>query len=210
MESSGSGRSAAIEAVLLSPASWGAIIPIPSSTPELTVPRLFSLLWTGTLVLGGLLVLSACTSSRPPEDRRAVQAQALGTWQYQVTGSPLLDRGTIEIKRDGDRLYAMLRDTRRGPQRARVRVREGRMELRLDQVVVSGRLEDNRFRATVEWATWDIRSGRSVSPSSRSARRARGTLVAQRQHARGRDVSTGERCRPLLRESSYVCSPLAP
>jgi len=68
------------------------------------VHRASLLVWT--LLLGGLIVLSGCTSSRPPEERRAEQAQALGTWQYRVTGSPLLDRGSIQIEREGDRLLA--------------------------------------------------------------------------------------------------------
>ena len=161
-------------------------------------------------VLGGLIMLSGCTSSRPPEERRAQQAQALGTWQYRVTGSPLLDRGSIQIEREGDRLYAVLRDERRGPLRARVTVREDRMELRLDQVVVSGSLEDGRYRATVEWVTWDVRGSRSFARSPQSASRTRGILTAQRRGTEGRGFSPTDRCRPLLRESTYLCPSLAP
>ena len=183
----------------------------PVLSSDISIPpvhRASLLVWT--LLLGGLIVLSGCTSSRPPEERRAEQAQALGTWQYRVTGSPLLDRGSIQIEREGDRLLAILRDARRGPLRARVSVRDDRMELRIDQVVVSGRLEDDRYRATVELATWDVRGGPSVGRSSQAARRARGTLTARREGGKGRDSALNEQCRPLLRESSYVCSPLVP
>lgn len=174
------------------------------------VPRSPLPVWFGMLLLGGLVFLSGCTSTRPPEERRAQQAQALGTWRYQVTGSPVLDQGSISIERNGERLFATLRDTRRGPLRARVTVREDWMELQLDRIVVSGRLKDDRYRATVELSTWDVRGGQSdvLSPQVRS--RARGTLVAERRRTTRGDTRPSERCAPLLRESSYVCPPLTP
>ena len=168
------------------------------------------LLLVWALLLGGLIALSGCTSSRPPEERRAEQAQALGTWQYRVTGSPLLDQGSFQVEREGDRLYAILRDARRGPLQARVSVRDDRMKLRLDQFVVSGRLDEGRYRATVELATWDVRDDPSVGRSPQAARRTRGTLTAQRQETGGRGFSRSNRCRPLLRESSYICPSLSP
>jgi hypothetical protein len=134
----------------------------------------------------------------------------MGTWAYRTTGTPLLDQGSIQIERQDERLTATVRDTRRGRLRARVNVRDDRMELRLDDVVISGRLEDGRYQATVELATWDVRAGRSMAPSSQWAREARGSLVAHRQDTGPREATPSERCRPLLRESSYLCSPLRP
>lgn len=153
--------------------------------------------------------LAGCMSPRTIQEIRADQAAALGMWEYRVRGSPALDQGTMRIHRQNGRLTARLRDASRGRLRAQVSVRDQWMELRLDQVRVSGRLENGSFRGSVTIPTWD------VSTSQRARRRARlqaqGSLLAHRVNTSPRSGAAEEiGCAPLLRESNYVCSPLYP
>lgn len=167
--------------------------------------------WTWLLVfLLGSTVLGGCTSSRPPEERREAQAKALGTWQYRVTGTPVLDRGTFRVERQGERLIVKIRDTRRGPLQGRVRVRDDRMTMRLDQMVVSGQVEDDRFRASVDVATWDVRDNMRTRSPSRTSYQLRGTLFAERTGGPRDRPAPSHGCDPLLYESTYACPPLPP
>lgn len=165
--------------------------------------------WTAAflLVLVGTL---GCASTSPSADQRDEQAQFLGTWQYRTVRAPGLDEGTFRIAREGDRLIAIVRDARRGRLRARVHIWEDRMALRLNGIRVAGRLEDGRYEATVEVSTWDVRRAPSRSPSARRDERLRGSLVARRTDAPPSTSGPGYGCRPLLRETSYACSPLSP
>jgi len=173
--------------------------------------RSFPSLVLAVAVVCGSFAVVGCASSRPGAEEPVRPADVTGTWEYRTTGSPALSSGTLRIRhKDGD-LRAVLEDARRGQLRTRqVTVRDTWMELRLDQVLVSGRLRDNRYRASVEIITWD------VATSSRLARRStynrRGSMEAYQVRSSSRlgDAADTFGCPPLLRESSFACSPLRP
>jgi len=161
------------------------------------------------IACGGLLLcLTGCRSSGSTSELTPAESQILGTWEYSVTGARILDRGTMQIQRDRGRLIAVLRDRHRGRFRARVSARKNWMEIRLDDLHISGRLHNGRYRATVAPSEWDA----SFSGSARrSFRRSRASLVAtQTQTLTRHDSTVRFGCEPLLRESSYACSPLHP
>jgi len=158
--------------------------------------------------VAGLLVLTGCGSSRPASDLGPQASRALGTWEYRVNGFPVLDRGTIRLKRENGRLVAILRDRRQGRLRARASIQKTWMELRLDRIYISGRLHEGEYRARVSFSTWDVSSSQSFR---RSSLQARGSLIAAQTQASTVSVSTRSfGCPPLLREGSYACSPLHP
>jgi len=168
--------------------------------------RLFLISFASIFV--GLLVVSGCASPRSAEEVQASQSAALGTWEYRVTGFSGLNRGTLRIQRQNGRLVARFRDERRERLDARVTIRDNWMELRLDRVLISGRLQNNRYRATVEIPVWDVSTTQAFR---RSASRGRGSMVASLTQAGGYRTNTSDYgCAPLLRESSYACSPLHP
>jgi hypothetical protein len=73
------------------------------------------------------------------------------------------------------------------------------MEVALDRVRLTGRLEQNRFTAAVRRDFWDV--------STSSNRRTTGYFVARR--VRSNSVFDGMAdfgCASLLREQSYTCS----
>lgn len=161
------------------------------------------------MVLGGV-VLGGCASSQSSVEESLQPSDVAGTWRYRTTGSPALSSGVIRIQhKDGD-LRATLRDARRGQFRTRqVSLRGSWLEMRLDQVLVSGRLQERRYRASVEIITWDVTTSSELARRSTYSRR--GTMEAYQVRSSpqfGGAATYG--CTPLLRESSFACSPLRP
>lgn len=132
----------------------------------------------------------------------AERSQVLGTWAYQTDGIQSLQRGTLRITMQDGNLTAQLRDTWRGSLRAHVDLHGSRMELKLRQVRITGRLEHDRFRGTVRTSFWDASQEQDQPQSS-------GIFVARRVQSQAvMNDLTELGCASLLRESSYACSPL--
>lgn len=158
------------------------------------------------LLLLVLLVLAAGVlgcAPRSAEEVAADRARALGTWEYQTDGIGVLQRGTMRITVDDGHLVGRFQDSWRGEVQARVMLQGPRMELDLDRVRITGRIERGRFRGTVHTPIWDVSQPRAQQ--SRSA----GAFLARRVHSESLLQELTEfGCSSLLRESSYTCSPL--
>lgn len=158
------------------------------------------LLKTIAVVLIGLCLLG-CTGPRSAEVSVMNEAAALGTWEYTARGPSGLQEGTFQVSTEGDRLVVTFQDRWRGRITGRVRVHGSRMELRLNRLRISGRIRNERFTGSVEHDPWDLSESRRQNRS--------GSFVAQRIDGPGTsDDVQGLDCPPLLRESSYACSPL--
>jgi len=151
------------------------------------------------LVLGPGL-LGACATSRSAQDEAALRAAVVGTWAYDVKGFAPLDQGRFHITvRDGT-LRGLIRDRRLGRLRARVEVQDSRLELTLDNLRISGYIEDDQFTGFLRRARWNVTTRRQARTRSQFrsaslyARRIRSAAVADKP-----DVLE---CRSLLREAS--------
>lgn len=74
---------------------------------------------------------------------------AIGTWKYRVEGPAALSRGEFRIAVEEDQLRALMRDERRGRLTAQVVLDGARMELSLNELRISGRIEDDTFQPPV-------------------------------------------------------------
>ena len=121
-------------------------------------------------------------------------------WEYRTDGTHALERGTLHISVEDGRLVGRIKDRWRGKIEAPIRLHGSHMELNLDRVRITGRLQRGRYEAYVHREFFSV--------AEQSARRpSRGYFIAQRvrsQSALGNFPDAG--CTSLLRESSYVCS----
>lgn len=166
---------------------------------RLVVPRTVLL---GVLLLGVTFAGCATTASAPsPEERAAV----VGVWEYRTSGSPYLGRGTIHFQVRNGRLQAMLRDTQQGRLRANVNQRGTRLELDLNQVRVSGRIEDDRFVGLFSRPMWDVSTSQEVHHRRQRTSNS-GSIVARRVRSPEWMGSVpGLDCPSILVESKYRC-----
>lgn len=145
-------------------------------------------------------LVSACASSHSAEDDAAARAAVLGTWEYEVEGIAPLDRGVFHITTQDGRRRGLVQDRRLGRLRARVDVNDSRLELTLDDLRISGYIEDNQFTGFLRRARWSVTERRWDRPQSRFrsvslfARRVRGAPMA--------DKPSVLECRSLLREAN--------
>lgn len=158
----------------------------------------------GLAILAFLLVGCATTSSAPsPAERAAV----VGVWEYRTSGSPHLGRGTLHIRVNNGRLHALLQDTRRGRMNVRVSQRGSRIEFTLDQILVSGRVEDDRLVGLFRHPTWDVSTSQNVR--GRQANRPgsdSGSIVARRvQNPAWIADVPGLGCPSILEEANERC-----
>ena len=158
-----------------------------------TLPRLVFLLLGVSLAVG-------CGTSQSATEKATAQAAVLGTWEYEVDGTAPLDRGVFHITTQGDRLRGIVRDQRLGRFRARVDVSSSRLALVLDELRISGHIEDDQFTALLRRPQWDV-----TQRSQYRRRRARGrsaTLYARRiRSGATADKPSILECRSLLREA---------
>jgi hypothetical protein len=160
-------------------------------------PSLIRLLFL--LVLGPAL-LSACATSRPAPNEAALRAAVVGTWTYDVQGVAPLDQGRFHITvRDG-RLRGLVRDRRLGRLQARVEVRDSRLELTLDDLKISGYIEDDQFTAFLRRDQWDVRTRRQTR--TRSQFRSVSLYATRIRSAAVADKPDILECQSLLREAS--------
>lgn len=151
------------------------------------------------LALGAGLALGCASSSRHQPSAEA-QAAVVGTWQYEVNGYAPLDEGTFRIRQTDGRLRGELTDRRRGRFRARVDVRASRLELRINDLRISGSIEDGTFTGVLRRSQWSVTSRQQRRSRSRfrsaslSARRIRSATSA--------DAPSVLDCQSILREAS--------
>ncbi len=105
----------------------------------------------------------------------------------------------------------MLRDTRRGRLDANVSQRGSRLEFTLNQVRVSGRIEDDRFVGLLRRPMWDVSTSQEVN-RRRQRTSDSGSIVARRVRNPGWMGSVpGLNCPSVLVETNYRCDgPSAP
>ncbi len=162
--------------------------------------RSFRILAVGLTTFALLFFASGCTSSRTAQEVAKNREAVLGTWEYRTDNISSLDRGTFQVIVEDGQLRGRFRDKWRGNLEAQVNIHGTHMELALDRVRISGRLEENRFRASVRSGFWDV--------STNGNRRSKGYFVAQRvQNGAVLDDVNNFGCPSLLREESYACSP---
>ena len=144
--------------------------------------------------------IAGCASPRSAQHSAAAEAAAIGTWRYEVEGYAPLDEGTFQIMKKNGRLQGLLRDRRRGRYRVRVDLRDSRLELKVDDLRISGYIENGTFTGFLRPQRWSVVSRRQ----QRSRSRFRSTsLYARRiQSAAAADKPSILDCRPILREDS--------
>lgn len=154
------------------------------------------------LVLGAGLVLG-CASSGPQGPSAEAQAAAVGTWQYEVNGYAPLDEGTFRIRQTDGRLRGELTDRRRGRFRVRVDVRASRLELRMNDLRISGSIEDGTFTGVLRRSQWSVTS-RQQRQQRRSRSRFRSASLSARRirSATSADAPSVLDCQSILREAS--------
>jgi hypothetical protein len=152
------------------------------------------------MLVGSLVV--GCTSSRSAEEVASDRANVLGVWKYRTDGVSMLQHGTLQIRVQDGRLTGRFNDQWRGTVEANVLLDGSHMEFNLNQVRISGRIQQDRFEGAIRRSFWDV--------SESGNERARpGYIVARRVRAQSvvtEMVDVG--CPSLLHEASYRCSPL--
>jgi len=145
-------------------------------------------------------LVMGCASSQSTTEDAASQAAVIGTWEYKVDGTAPLDQGVFRITTQDGRLLGILRDRRLGRLRARVDVNDSRLELSLDNLRISGYVENDQFTGFLRRRQWDV----SIRRQSRRRSQFRSaSLFARRvQSAVTADTPSFLECRSLLREAN--------
>lgn len=156
------------------------------------------------LLFLGLGLIMGCASSRSTQDDAATRAAAVGTWKYEVDGFAPLHAGVFQIAERDGRLQALVQDRRQGRFRARVHVKDRRMELTIDELRISGRIEDDQFTGFLRLQRWDV----STRTRQRTRRRRKRQFRSASLHARRvRSASAVDepsvlKCESILREAN--------
>lgn len=156
------------------------------------------------LVLAIGLALAGCSGaghSTSTGDRNDV----VGTWKYRATaGSDVLEEGVFQIRVRQGRLDGVLRDSRIGIVPVDVTYRGERLEMRIDQIRIRGRVNNDRYTAFYERPMWDV----TTSQSFRSRNdRINGSITARRVRSlaySGPTLPLG--CTDILEESTDRCN----
>ena len=151
------------------------------------------------LVFGAGLV-GGCASSRSTQNKAAAQTAVVGTWTYEVRGVAPLDQGRFRITTQNGDLQGIVRDRRLGRLRARVRVRDSRLELTINDLRISGYVEDDQFTGSLRRSQWTVTARRRTR--SRSRFRSASLFAKRVRSATAVDKPEILECRSLLREAS--------
>ncbi|MEF8815295.1 MAG: hypothetical protein V5A20_03725 [Salinibacter sp.] len=164
------------------------------------MPRFCLLRFALLLVFGAGLVVGGCASSRSTQDEAAARTAVVGTWTYEVRGVAPLDQGRFRITTQNGDLRGIVRDRRLGRLRARVEVRDTRLQLTIDDLRISGFVEDDQFTGSLRRSQWTVTARRQTRTRSRFRS---ASLFAQRvRSAAAVDKPEILDCRSLLREAS--------
>lgn len=140
-----------------------------------------------------------CTSSESARSSKEARASAIGVWEYKVSGVAPLDEGTFQITEQNGRLRALLQDRQRGRLRARVTLQDSHLTLTLDELRISGQIENGTFTGFLRRPQWDVNTRRQRR--SRSQFRS-APLQAQRvESASTVDEPSALDCQSILREA---------
>lgn len=155
------------------------------------------------IVFGVLTLVIGCASSEPTESETAARSAALGTWEYRVDGIAPLNRGEFTITEKDGQLRAQIRDDRRGRFVARVQLNGSRLQLSMNDLRISGRIEDGSFTGTLRRPIWDV----STSSRMRRSSRTRSASLVARRVASGSATGpeTALDCPPILWETDDGC-----
>ena len=146
-------------------------------------------------------LVTGCASSESTTNDAAVRAAVVGTWEYRVQGRAPLDQGVFRISMQNGRLRGILQDRRRGRLRVRVHAGDSRLALALDDLRISGHIEDDQFTGFLRRQQWDVSSRRRYH--RRRSRFRSASLFARRvQSAAAADTPSILECRSLLREAN--------
>lgn len=150
--------------------------------------------------LFGAGLVGACASSQSTQDEAVARAAVVGTWAYEVEGFAPLERGRFRITiQDGD-LQGIVRDRRLGRLHARVQVHDSRLELALDDLRISGYIEDDQFTGYLRRSQWDVTARRQTR--TRSEFRSASLFARRVRSAAAVDKPEILECRSLLREAN--------
>lgn len=154
------------------------------------------------LLFLGLGLVMGCASSRSTQDDAAARAAAVGTWKYEVDGFAPLHAGVFQIEERNGRLQALIQDRRQGRLRARVNVKDRRLELTIDDLRISGRIEDDQFTGFLRRQQWDV-STRQRTRRRRESQFRSASLYARRvRSASAADRPSILECESILREAN--------
>jgi hypothetical protein len=143
-----------------------------------------------------------CASSHSSQDSPEAQAAAIGTWKYEVDGVAPLSTGVFQITEQDGRLQGLLRDQRRGRFRARVRLEGRRLELIIDELRVSGRIEDDQFTGFLRRQRWGVTTRRRTRRRTRSRFRSASVYARRVRSASAADRPSILECESILREAN--------
>lgn len=157
------------------------------------------------LLLLGVGLAAGCASSRSTENDTsdaADRAAAIGTWKYEVDGYAPLSTGVFQITEQDGRLQGFLRDRRRGRLRARVKLKDRRLELIIDELRVSGRIEDGQFTGFLRRQQWGVTTRRRTRRRTRSRFRSASVYAQRVRSASAADRPSILECESILREAN--------
>lgn len=154
------------------------------------------------LLLLGVGLAAGCASSRSTENDAADRAAAIGTWKYEVDGYAPLSTGVFQITAQDGRLQGLLRDQRRGRLQARVRLEDQRLELIIDELRVSGRIEDGQFTGFLRRQKWGVTTRRRTRRRTRSRFRSASVYARRVRSASAADRPSILECESILREAN--------
>jgi len=145
---------------------------------------------------------TGCASSRSAEEIAKDRAAILGIWEYYTEGVSVLQRGTFRVRAQGGDLMAHFQDSWRGQFEVDLDLRGSRMEFEIDRLRISGQVLQGEFSGSIRRPLWDVSR---ESPHRQSI----GYFEARRvRSSSGNRTQINYGCPSLLREASYICSPL--
>lgn len=152
------------------------------------------------LFLFGAGFVGACTSSQSTQDEAAARAAVVGTWAYEVEGFAPLNQGRFHITIQDGELQGIVRDRRLGRLHARVQIHDSRLELTLDDLRISGYIEDDQFTGFLRRSQWDVTARRQTR--TRSQFRSASLFARRIRSASAVDKPKALECRSLLWEAN--------
>ncbi|PSQ51120.1 MAG: hypothetical protein BRD28_06125 [Bacteroidetes bacterium QH_10_64_37] len=145
-------------------------------------------------------ILGGCASSQSAQEKATARAAVIGTWEYNVEGTAPLDQGIFRITTKDGQLQGIIRDRRLGRLRARVDANDSRLELAVDDLRISGYIEDDEFRGSLRRRQWNVSTRRRYRRRSRF--RSASVFARRVQSGTAADTPSVLECRSILREAN--------
>lgn len=153
------------------------------------------------------VLVSGCATSGPTHSPEDV-ADVVGVWKYTTTGSSGLEGGILRITVREGRLRGTIRDRRNGMLSARIRVNGERVDLRIQDLHASGRVDNGTFEAFLRRPLWDVSTSQNVRRRDHTRRPSNSGMFIARRVTSFQDAfdTTPSACTPLLEETDYRCT----